>query len=79
MPLLCCSPSKPRPATDYSSGIIQVDTLNLLLQPIREAFEGSEEWRKAAALAYPVEAPPEKKMKVRMIKHGSPHRRHDLI
>lgn len=79
MPSLCCSPSQARPATDYSSGIIQVDTLNLLLQPIREAFEGSEEWRKAAALAYPVEAPPEKKMKVSMISMAHSHRRHDLI
>lgn len=46
---------------------IQVDIVNILLQPIRDAFAQSEAFRKSDADAYPVEKPAaqEKKVKVR--------------
>ncbi|CED83085.1 tyrosine trna ligase [Phaffia rhodozyma] len=48
------------------------DTVNNLLQPIRDAFESDEDFKKSEANAYPVQAPPEKKTKIKNRGTGAP-------
>lgn len=43
--------------------LVTVDMINALLDPIRRAFEGDEEWKRAEALAYPKEIPASKQPK----------------
>lgn len=43
--------------------LVTVDMINALLDPIRRAFEGDEEWKRAEALAYPKEVPAQKQPK----------------
>ncbi|KAJ9121829.1 hypothetical protein QFC22_002452 [Naganishia vaughanmartiniae] len=48
--------------------LVTVDMINALLDPIRRAFEGDEEWKMAEGLAYPKDVPAPKagkKQKVR--------------
>lgn len=46
---------------DLKAGV--TDIINLLLAPIRAAYEDNEEWKAASASGYPVAAPKEKKVK----------------
>lgn len=72
-PALLC-PARARPHLVLTPGLLpsppphlysrQTDAVNLLLAPFQEAYNNDQEFRDIEALAYPVEAPPEKKVKV---------------